>query len=102
MGIINFFLNSYYTGKELGYSSWMQLKDVAPDYGIAFLVSLSVYFIKNLPFNSWALLLIQITVGIIVLIITCNIFKIEEYCEIKDMLKSFKNKVVEWKKENRA
>ena len=32
IGIISFFLNSYYTGKKLGYSSWQQLKDVAPSY----------------------------------------------------------------------
>ena len=38
-GIISFFLNSYYTGKKLGYSSWMQLKDIAPSFGIALLVA---------------------------------------------------------------
>ena len=43
-GIIAFFLNSYYLGKILGYSSWMQLKDVAPSYGLAFLIALAVFF----------------------------------------------------------
>lgn len=28
--IISYFLNSYYSGKLLGYSSWMQLRDIAP------------------------------------------------------------------------
>ena len=46
--IISFFLNSYYSGKDLGYRSWMQLKDVAPSYGVGFGVALSVYFLKYL------------------------------------------------------
>lgn len=28
--IISYFLNSYFSGKLLGYSSWMQLRDIAP------------------------------------------------------------------------
>ena len=42
--IISYFLNSHYSGKLLGYSSWMQLKDIAPSYGIASAIAFSVFF----------------------------------------------------------
>ena len=45
-GIVSYFLNSYYTGKSLGYSSWKQLRDVAPSYGITFAIAVVVYFLK--------------------------------------------------------
>lgn len=87
-GIIAFFLNSYYTGKELGYSSWMQLKDVAPSYGIAFLVALSVFFLKYLSLNYWIILPLQIIIGAVVLYTVCEIKKMPEYLEVKDILMS--------------
>ena len=52
-GIISYFLNSFWTGKFLGYSSWMQIKDVAPAYGIAFIMAISMYMFKFLPISNW-------------------------------------------------
>lgn len=88
-GIINFFLNSYYTGKSLGYSSWMQLKDVAPSYGISLIVALSVYFLKYIPVSSWIILPLQVIVGACVLFFICETIKLEEYCEVKKMTKGY-------------
>lgn len=84
--IIAFFLNSYYSGKLLGYSSWMQIKDIAPSYGIAIIMALSVFFIKYLPLSFWIILPIQIIVGIVVFFILCRITKCEEYIEIKSII----------------
>ena len=78
-GIIAYFLNSYYTGKKLGYTSWMQLKDVAPSYGVAFAVALSVWFLKYLPVSNWIILPLQIMVGSVFFFILCSICKLEEY-----------------------
>ena len=88
-GIIFFSLNSYYTGKRLGYSSWMQLKDVAPSYGIGFLLAISVYFIKYLPLSNWIILPIQICVGVMVFFLVCETIKIEEYLVIKAIVKQY-------------
>lgn len=97
VGIISFFLNSYYTGKELGYSSWQQLKDVTPSYLIAFIVAVSVYFFKFLPVSSFVILPIQFVVGIAVFFGICEIFKPEEYLEVKSLvieyLKKAKNTI---------
>lgn len=88
-GIISFFLNSYYTGRKLGYSSWMQIKDIAPSYGVATTIALSVWFFKYLPLSNWVILPLQIIVAVIVFFIVCKIFKIAEYEEIKQLLKTF-------------
>lgn len=87
--ILSFFLNSYYTGKDMGYTSWMQLKDVAPSYGIAFLVAISVYFIKFLPITYWIIFPIQICIGAIVFFLVCEILQLEEYVEVKSITSKF-------------
>lgn len=92
-GIIAFFLNSYYTGKKLGYSSWMQLKDIAPSYGIAFLIAVCVYFFKYLPVSNWIILPIQLVVGVAVFFAVCEKTKLEEYVEVKDMAKQYLSKL---------
>lgn len=84
--IISYFLNSYYSGKSLGYTSWMQLRDVAPSYGIGMLVVMSVYFIKFLPISYWLVLPMQIVIGTSVLFIVCEIMKFEEYLEVKGIV----------------
>ena len=88
-GVISFFLNSYYTGKELGYSSWMQLKDIAPFYCIASIVALSVYFLKYLRISYWIILPLQICLGVAVLFFICKITKLEEFLEVKSMVRQY-------------
>ena len=85
-GLICYFLNSYYSGKFLGYSSWDQLKDVAPSYGVALVVALSVYYLKFLPFSNWIILPLQIVLGGIVFFVVCKVSHIEEYDEMKDIV----------------
>lgn len=85
-GIIAFFLNTYYTGKTLNYSSWMQIKDIAPSYGVAFTIALSVYFLKYLPISYWTILPLQIILGVTVFFVVCNMTKLEEYKEIKEIV----------------
>lgn len=92
-GIIAFFLNSYYTGKKLGYSSWMQLRDITPSYGLAFIIALSVYFFKFLPISNWIILPIQICVGVIVFFVICEHTQMEEYVEVKSMVTQYLSKL---------
>lgn len=86
-GIVHFFLNSYYTGKELGYSSLEQLKDVAPSYGIAIVIAISVFFLKYLPISYWIIMPIQIIVGASVFYLICEKAKLQEYEELKNIAK---------------
>lgn len=84
--VIAYFLNSYYSGKLIGYSSWMQIKDVAPSYGLATVVALSVWFLKYLPFSNWIILPLQIVIGIIVFFAVARLTKMSEYEEVKAMV----------------
>ena len=88
-GVVNFFLNSYYSGKELGYSSLMQLLDVAPSYGVAFLMAISVYFIKYLPINNWLILALQIVVGFVVMVVVCELTNLQEYKDTKNICRDY-------------
>ena len=96
--IIAFFLNSHWSGKLLGYSSWMQLKDIVPSYGIASLIAVSVYFLKFLPLSYWVILPMQIAVGAGVFFFVCRVLKVEEYQEIKNIATEYLKKIKEKKK----
>lgn len=96
--VTSFFLNSHYSGKLLGYSSMMQLKDVAPSYGIACVVSIVVYFLKYLPLSNWIILSIQIIVGVTLFYILCESINLPEYTEIKGIARDYIDKVRNLKK----
>ena len=87
-GFISFFLNSYYTGKFLGYSSWMQIKDVIPSYVTALIVATPIYFLKYIPVSDYLILPIQIITGIIFFVFVSEKRALPEYFEIKNIVVS--------------
>jgi len=91
--IIAYFLNSYYSGKFLRYSSWMQICDISPSYGLATIVALSIFFLKYLPISYWIILPLQIILGCAILLCVCQISKMEEYVELKRMVEPYFKKV---------
>lgn len=91
--VISFFLNSFYTGKSLGYTSWMQLKDVAPSYGIGLAVAVPVYFLKYLPLTYWVVLPMQILVGAGIFFLLCEKTKPIEYQEVKKIVIDYTRKL---------
>lgn len=91
--IISYFLNSHFSGKLLGYSSWMQLRDIAPSFAISMTMAVVVYLLKYIPISNWFILPIQIAVGLIVFILMCKVSKIEEYKEVMNMIKPILNKI---------
>lgn len=93
IGFVSLYLNSWYTGKALGYTFWKQLRDIAPSYGIAFTIAISVFFFKYLPISNWLILPIQIVVGIVVCIIACRKSQLEEYKEVLNMINPILNKI---------
>lgn len=94
-GVLCIFLNTYYSGKKLNYTSWMQIKDIAPSYFVAFIIALSVYFMKFLPLSNFIILPLQIGIGAIVGYVVCKIMNLEEFNELirvaKDGLNTIKN-----------
>lgn len=84
--VLGYLINSHFSGRFLGYSSWMQLKDVAPSYGVACAVALSVYFLKYLPLSNWVILPMQLVLGTVVFFVVCKATRIEEYDEMKEII----------------
>lgn len=99
-GIIAFFLNSYYTGIKLKYSSWMQIKDISGSFAVSFFIAIVIYFVKFLTISYWLILPLQLIIAGIMLILICEITKMEEYLDLKTIacsfLKTVKDKVVVW------
>lgn len=92
-GFISLYLNTWYTGKALGYTFLKQLRDIFPSYLTAFVIALSVYFLKYLLLPYYIVLVIQIFIGIVVGLIVSELFKFEEYLELKSIvLKLIKRK----------
>ena len=83
---IGYLLNSYYSGKLLNYSSWMQIKDIIPSLCVAMAVALSVWFLKYLPVSNWIVLPMQVFIGTIVFFAICNLFRLHEYQELIDIV----------------
>lgn len=89
---ISYYLNSYYSGKYLGYSSWMQLKDISQSYLIAVIICLSVYFLKYLPISYWYVLPLQIILGFVVFVALCHLLKPSEFEDLKSMVLPYTNR----------
>jgi O-antigen/teichoic acid export membrane protein len=85
-GVISFFLNTYYTGVKLNYSSWSQIKDVAPAYWYGIVIAICVYFFKFLPVSNSLILLIQVIVGMACIFVYGELTHNNEYLEIKRIL----------------
>lgn len=92
-GCIDFILNSYYSGKFLGYSTKDQLNDILPSLWVALLVAFPVFGLSFLPLNPFILLPIQILVGALIAFALLEWTKLEEYQELKQIAIPIANKV---------
>jgi O-antigen/teichoic acid export membrane protein len=92
---ISLFLNSYWSGRFIGYSFSNQIRDIFPSFVVAFLMGFIVYS-ENLllSYSPLYLLIIQILSGTIFILILCECFKIEEYRSIKEVVKPYFKKMV--------
>lgn len=92
-GMFAFYLNSYYSGKLLNYSTTDQVKDILPSFGIAVIMAIITYLVSLLPLSPFILLPLQIIVGAVITIVLCETIKLEEYKELKSIALSAKQKL---------
>ena len=64
---------------------------------MAFLVALSMYFLKYLPISNWIILPMQLIIGAAVLIVICERIKMKEYQETKELLLPHLSKIIKKK-----
>ncbi len=93
-GCVDFWLNSYYSGKFIGYSTKDQLQDIAPSLGVAFAVALPVFGLSFLPINEFVLLPIQLLFGAGIAFFILEKTQLEEYKELKQIALLIVNKVL--------
>lgn len=93
IGPITYYINSYYSGKFINYSTTDQIKDILPSFGIAAIMAVVTYLVSLLPLTPFILLPLQIITGAVITIVLCEIFKLEEYKELKGIALSAKQKL---------
>ena len=98
--IIAYYLNSYWSGKKLGYSFSQQLKDIFPSFILALFMGVSVYLLGlSLPFSYQVMLIIQIVFGALIIFVFCEITKFKDYIFTKELvlekIQSFKKEKYE-------
>jgi O-antigen/teichoic acid export membrane protein len=87
LSLINYFLNSYYSGKHLDYSSSQQLKDVLPSFVLAVSIAAIVYFVgQSLVLPNYLILIIQLGIGLVLFISLAQIFKMKDYYYVKQIV----------------
>ena len=90
----NYYLNAYYSGPFLNYSIKEQVKDILPSLSIAVFMAVIVGGMTFIPISPFLLLPLQIVVGASIVIAFCEMKKLPEYLEIKDIAMSIINKVI--------
>lgn len=89
LSLIGLFINSYYSEKLLNYSTIKQLSDIFPAMVIALTIGLSMWIIGNiLTYSIFTNLLLQVSAGILLLLLICESLKFEPYLIIKRTLMS--------------
>ena len=80
---LGFFLNSYYTGKFIGYSSIAQIRDVMPSAVLASIMGICVYFLSVIPFpNPLITMVVQVIFGIGLYFVLCRLFRLESFMDV--------------------
>lgn len=76
---ISMFVNTYFSGKEVAYSTAKQLTDLLPAFIISIVMGLTVFWVGSvLPMNYLFTLTIQIGIGVSMYIVLCKICKVKE------------------------
>ena len=83
--VICFYLNSYYSGKVLKYSSIDQINDILPSFAIALIVGSVVFTLNFMGIGPPLLLLvIQLFTGALLTILICELTNFKDYYYIKN------------------
>jgi teichuronic acid exporter len=86
ISMIAFFLNSYYSGQHIGYSSMQQLKDILPSFILAIFIGSITHLIGAfLILPNYLILIIQLIAGGGFFILITELFKMQDYLFVKEI-----------------
>lgn len=89
--LLEFVLNAHYTRTHISYGVWPQLVDFSPPLILSFVMAVIVYWlgtIFSLPLIAG--LLLQVSVGAVIFLAGCHLFKLTAYHEAIGMLKELR------------
>jgi len=85
--LIAYYLNSYWSGRFIGYSFKQQVVDILPSFVLALAMALSVFVLGLvLPFSPLLLFVTQILAGAAFIFLFCEITKFDDYIFLKEIL----------------
>jgi O-antigen/teichoic acid export membrane protein len=85
--LIAYYLNSYWSGINIGYSFKQQIKDILPSFTLAITMGFIVFIVgRFIPFSYMSKLIIQIATGSSFIIIICEILKFKDYVFTKQLI----------------
>lgn len=87
LNLIALYLNSYWSGRLIGYSFLQQIKDILPSFLLAVIMSTVVFAEGLLPLSLLPLLIIQLITGAILTFGFCEVFNFKDYIYIKEIVK---------------
>lgn len=97
ISILGFFINTYYSGKFINYSSWQQIKDIFPILALAaissFLVLKFDFFMKNIFKYDFLRIFVSSIWGLIIYLSIAFAFRVQSLFELIKIFnyRSFKN-----------
>lgn len=89
---LSIILYTYYTEKYFDYSWKDQLKDISPSIILSLVIGAIVYSINFLNISHFLILLIQLSLGFLLLVMFGELLKLKEYEYIKKIILSKINK----------
>lgn len=88
LSIISFYINSYFTLKNIGYGFVGQLQDVLPILAVGLLMILSVFLVGyQLPEHSPLILVVKIATGVFVYYVLVKFLKLSAFTQTMDLLR---------------
>lgn len=94
---VSFLINSYFSAREIEYSSKEQIKDLLPSFLISFIMGIVVFLIGRIVDENHLLQLIgQITIGIAIYITSSKILRIQELDTLYQMALLILKKIKEF------
>lgn len=88
--IISFFINSYYSGKFIGYTSWEQIKDLAPIIIVGLISGIGVFIIDFYINFEQTQVLMRLVLGVLsgsaIYLVLSYVFKIKALKDLSKIL----------------
>ena len=91
-GFIAYYLNGHYSGREIDYPCREQVVDIMPTFLISLTMAAIVFAMSLLDISAFVIFPLQLIVGFGLMIGLCEIFKLNEYQELKGVLLGFVKK----------